>query len=232
MFKKLFAGLAGVSGASSAAAEMSTPPGPYKESSANLIYQLLFCDRPELFRNSTTANEPSPWHTLFQNPPDNDALSKLAEDPKAESRVRALAFNALRAAKKQVPAKILLGTIIEVPLDGGLDTLAVFTDGGVRYLNQSGKMAIVEDFATCRKEIETVIAASKPIVATIGPWDKARRPPPSPGNIRMTFLVSDGLYFGEGPLRLMQKDPMAAPLINAATALLLKLTDQTVKPSS
>jgi hypothetical protein len=64
---------------------------------------------------------------------------------------------------------------------------------------------------------------SKPIVAAIGPWDKERLPPPEEGNIRMTFLVSDGLYFGEGPMGAMQQEPLASPLVSAATNLLLRL---------
>ena len=43
----------------------------------------------------------------------------------------------------------------------------------------------------------------------------------------MTFLVSDGLYFGEGPMEAMQEERMAAPLISAATTLLMKLVEKT-----
>jgi hypothetical protein len=139
-----------------------------------------------------------------------------------------LAYNLLRKAKKDVPKQKLLATIIEVRFPEGLDTLAVFTDGGARYINHSGKMAIVEgETEFFAKEIEAVLAASSPIVAAIGPWDKERLPAPPKGNIRMTFLVSDGLYFGEGPMAAMQQDPMAAPLIQAATSLLLKLVNKT-----
>ncbi len=51
----------------------------------------------------------------------------------------------------------------------------------------------------------------------------------SKGNIRMTFLVSDGLYFGEGPMAAIQQDPMASPLIAAATQLLVKVVKETTK---
>jgi hypothetical protein len=40
------------------------------------------------------------------------------------------------------------------------------------------------------------------------------------GTIRMSFLVSDGLYFGQGVLAVMEKDSMAQPIINAGVALL------------
>ncbi len=70
-----------------------------------------------------------------------------------------------------------------------------------------------------------VIRASLPVVEAIGPWDGTRLPPPGPDKLRLSFLVSDGLYFGEGPIDVMQQDPMAAPLFTAATTLLTKIVN-------
>src|SRR5262249_45209614 len=191
--------------------------GPYQDDSTNLIYQLLFCDRPQLFKSNHAGGLKSPWSTLFREPPDLDSIEKIAQDPNQESRVRMLAFNALRTSTRAVTAKEYLGTIIEVHLPEGLDTLAVFADGSARYINYTGKMVIVEGAPSVfDKEISKVIEASQPIVAAIGPWEKDRLPPPVDGNIRLTFLVSDGLYFGEGPIGVMQQQPLASPLISAA----------------
>ena len=202
--------------------------GPYQDESSNVIYQLLFCDRPELFKEHYTGNVAGPWSVLFSARPDVVAVTKIAEDEQQESRVRALAFNALRAAGTSVPDKQYLGTILEVRLPEGLDTMAVFADGGARYINHSGKVVVAEGRPNpFDDEISAVIEKSKPIVAAIGPWDKERLPPPNEGNLRMTFLVSDGLYFGEGPMNAMQQEPLAAPLISAATRLLIRLVDQT-----
>jgi hypothetical protein len=41
----------------------------------------------------------------------------------------------------------------------------------------------------------------------------------------MTFLVSDGLYFGEGPMQAMQRDPLAGPVILEAGRLLQVVVD-------
>ncbi|CAK6692615.1 hypothetical protein ICNINCKA_01248 [Synechococcus sp. CBW1107] len=49
---------------------------------------------------------------------------------------------------------------------------------------------------------------------------EARRAPPEDDTIRLTFLVSDGLYFGEGPMTGMQREPLAAPIFQRATELL------------
>ena len=227
MLKKILTAL-GIGGVVATASADEATKGPYKEDSTNFIYQLLFCDDLALFETHHSGDRAEPWATLFSDTPNLDDVAKIAGDDKAESRVRMLAYNLLREAKRDVPKKKLLGTIIEVRLPEGLDTLAVFADGGARYINHSGKMAIAEgETELFAKEIEAVLAASGPIVGAIGPWNKARLPAPPKGNIRMTFLVSDGLYFGQGPMQAMQQDPMAAPLIQAATSLLLKLVDKT-----
>jgi hypothetical protein len=223
MFKKMLSSL-GIGNA-------SAPPavsGPYSDESVNLIYQLLFCDRPALFANQASSGEP--WSILLAAEPDLAALEKLARDETAESRVRVLAFNRLRSAGREVPAKIHLGTIVEVGMGGGLDVLAAFGDYGVRYINHTGRMSVVEGktelFAA---ETAAVLEASKPVVQAIGPWDKERRPPPAAGMVRLNFLVSDGLYFGEGQMQVFSRDAMAGPLIHAASMLLQKLVDQVSK---
>ncbi len=210
----------------SSASSVPATEGPYQDESTNVIYQLLFCDRPDLFKEHYSGNVEEPWSTLFNTNADPAALRKIAEDEQQESRVRTLAFNALRTAGQATPPKEYLGTIIEVSLPDGLDTMAVFADGGARYINYSGKVIVVEGKPNpFDDEFNAVVEASKPIVAAIGPWDKERLPPPAEGNIRLTFLVSDGLYFGEGPMEVMQQQPIAAPLISAATKLLVKLVE-------
>jgi len=41
----------------------------------------------------------------------------------------------------------------------------------------------------------------------------------------MTFLVSDGLYFGEAPFGTLRKDPLCGPAIAKVTQLLLQAVD-------
>jgi len=208
----------------SKASEM--PESPYPNESTDLIYDLLFCDSLELFEENYTGERVEPWTTVFADDPDLDAVEKIAADPEQESRVRMLAYNLIRENGRKVPEKVLLGTIIEINMPEGNDTLAVYPDGRIRYINYTGKMAIFEDTPdTFQNDIEEVLAASRTIVGAIGPWDKERLPPPGGGNVRMTFLVSDGLYFGEGPMAAMQQDALAAPLIDAATSLFLKIVD-------
>jgi hypothetical protein len=220
MFGKLFGSK------SSGPAAGGTPPQqglhqPYAEPHLNFLYNLLFCDEPGLFRNPNTGV----WPVLLGESPDKPALQAIAADAANEGRVRVLAFNRLRAAGEQVPAKQLLGVIVEVPLQQGLDVLAAFSEGGVRYFNQSGKTAVFEGSGNPVEGLaKELLAASQTIVDRIGPWDKPRLPPPKAG-VRISFLVSDGLYFGEGPFEALQKDPMAGPVLAKAGQLLQRVVD-------
>jgi hypothetical protein len=201
---------------------MNPPPsGPYRDPAIDRIYDLLFCDDPAAFAPAPGL-DPAPWQAvLYAQPTVPDQVRALAADPVAESRVRALACNWLRAHGHDAPAKELLGVIVEVPLDDGLDVLAAYADGGVRYLNHTGAMTVVEGAdTTVAAPVAHLLAASRAVIARIGPWDKARLPPPQAPALRMTFLVTDGLYFGEGPMQLMQREPLAAPVVAAAIELL------------
>src|SRR5690606_37947425 len=89
--------------------------------------------------------------------------------------------------------------------------------GSVRYLNQSGKVAIFEGQGHPVEGLaKDLLSDSQPVVNQIGPWEKQRRPPPTAGSVSMTFRVSDGLYFGEGPFAALQQDPMAGPVLARA----------------
>jgi hypothetical protein len=218
MLRKLFAAIGlGVAAATTLAAP---PYAPYQSGAANEIYNLLFCDDPAAFKPKVGHSSTGWQVALLSEPIDRSALLALAGDSTQEGRVRYLAYTKLRALGQPVPAKVLLGVIVEVPLAGGLDVLAAFSEGGIRYLNQTGKLAVFEGIAMLQPHVQRLFAASEPVVARIGPWEQPRRSPPTAGNVRLTFLVSDGLYFGEGAMSAMQREAMAGPVIQRATELL------------
>lgn len=199
---------------------LNLPYAPYTNGATNEIYNLLFCDAPSAFRPGIGAS-PAPWQvSLFAEPADSSALLALAADTSQEGRVRYLAYAKLRQLGHPVPTGVLLGVIVEVPLAGGLDVLAAYSEGGVRYLNQSGKLAVFEGVEALQSRVRKLLTSSEAVVARIGPWDKPRRPPPASGSVRLTFLVSDGLYFGEGTMSAMQREPLAGPVIARAAELL------------
>lgn len=218
MLRKL---LAAVGRSAATAGALAQPPhAPYQSSAANKIYNLLFCDEPAAFK-PRPGHDPVPWQVaLFSKPVDRSALLALAGDASQEGRIRYLAYTKLRELGQPVQAKVLLGVIVEVPLAGGLDVLAAFSEGGVRYVNQSGKLAVFEGVAAIQPFVQRLFATSEPVVARIGPRVQPRRALPKQGAIRLTFLVSDGLYIGEGPMDAMQREAMAGPVIQRATELL------------
>lgn len=198
---------------------------PYVEPHVNFLYNLLFCDDISLFKKHNSTGESEQWLTVLADEPRINELRSIADNQNNEGRIRALAYNRLRAVG-DVPQKILLGVIVEVPLEGGLDVLAAFSEGGVRYLNQSGKVAIFEGEGNPVERLaKELVAVSQSVVNQIGPWDQQRLPPPKVGNVRMTFLVSDGLYFGEGPFGALKNDPMAGPVLAKAAQLLQNAVD-------
>jgi hypothetical protein len=179
---------------------------PYRETACNEIYNLLFCDdgrMPIGAMDDTVAS-----------------LRAVADDESQEGRNRMWAYNLLRERGEPVPPKILLGTIVEVHMEDGLDVLAAFTDGSVRYINHSEKMGFVEGRVPQLEEhIEILLKVSGFIVNQIGPSTEARLPPPPKGEVRTTFLVSDGLYFGQGPYDELRNDEMGRLVLTAAEKL-------------
>jgi hypothetical protein len=230
MFRKILASL-GIGAAQAPAQPQAPRYAPYRSDACNFIYNLLFCDNLEMFRNGHGDDRDGPWVALLADQPDAAALRAIAANAGEETRVRVLAFNRLREIGQPTAEKTLLGTIVEVPLPGGLDVLAVFDDGRIRYINQTEKMAIYEatppEFAA---PVQALLARSGSVVGQIGPWDRARLPPPAQGKVRLTFLVADGLYFGEGEMAVMQREAMAGPVIAAAQELLVAIVQQSTQP--
>ena len=184
---------------------------PYQDPARDSIYNGLFCDA-----TGTPAC-----------PADIHALQSIATDTDSESRAAACAWRRLRDAGYPVPKRELLGVVIEVPLESGLDTLAAYRDGSVRFLHGSGAATFIEGPNTAvASPVERIMSAAQAIVDRIGPTDEPRRPAPT-HNVRMSFIVSDGLYFGEGPMQALMGDGLAGPLLQAGVGLLDALTGLT-----
>lgn len=204
--------------------EEKHPPAknkPYTQDEINTIYNLLFCDDETLFRPQS-GKTPTPWQNIiFNEKPNLHEIESLANNSHEESRVRLLAYNWLKRNNLSVP-QILLGVVVEVRLDDGIDTLAAYQDGSIRYLNRSGGLAVFENPSVELKEkVTDLLNVSKTAAYKIGPTQDPRKPPPEIiGNVRITFLMSDGLYFGQGPFEKMAYDPIAAPVIQRSTELL------------
>ncbi|WP_153796614.1 hypothetical protein [Foetidibacter luteolus] len=204
---------------------------PYKDSSANAIYNLLFCDNLNLYNTNQQPPYTYPFDVLFSETSSVADLQKITDNSTADPRIKVLAYNKMLSAGHKPANKEILAVIVEVGLDGGLDVLASFSNGTARYINQTGKILVWET-TTDEKANEltsNLFSASAGIVNQIGPWDKPRCPHPPKGNARITFLVSDGLYFGEGAVNVLFNDAMASPALMHATQLMQYLTEKSLQ---
>lgn len=192
----------------------------------NVIYQMLFCDDLELYQDNSQLDE-YPWNVLFSEPTNLGNLEEIAHDVNQESRVRLLAFNKLRNQGYKIDEKQLLGVVVEIGLEKGFDVLAVYKDQTARYLNYSGQIVVWENKdESFHKLVEKLFEHSNETVKKIGPWNEQRRPRPATGMTRISFLVSDGLYFGEAPTNVLFSDSLAGPVLASATEILKVLTNQ------
>ncbi len=203
---------------------------PYKDNSTNVFYNLLFCDNLSLYRQTTPQPYVYPFDLLFSETSSATDFQKIINDSSSDSRIKILAYNR-QFANGQIPnKKELLAVIVEVGLENGLDVLASFNNGTARYINQSEKILVWETTTdkTANELTDNLFSKCREIVNKIGAWDKPRKPQPIMGNARISFLVSDGLYFGEGPMNILFSDPMAGPALTKATELMKYITENSM----
>jgi hypothetical protein len=203
---------------------------PYKDSSTNFIYNLLFCDNLNLYKEQTQQPYTYPFDILFSETSSVTDLQKIIDDKNSDPRIKVLAYDRQLVSGHKPTKKELLAVIVEVGLDEGLDVLASFNNGTARYINHTGKILVWEitDDEAANKITNDLFVNSQNIVNQIGAWNKPRRPNPTKGNVRISFLVSDELYFGEGPMNVLFNDPMASPALTNATELMKYLTQKSL----
>ena len=224
MFRKLF----GSFGRGAAAPPAGGGPAPYGRSDVDQFYDLLFCDDPSAFA-PRPGHPPTPWQAALFGGDDPGAVRQLADDPGEESRIRLLACDWLRARRQGVPPRVLLGVVVEVSLERGLDVLAAYADGRVRYINQTGRVAVFEvGPPPIVAKAREVVASAEPAIEQLALSTAPRRPPPTNGAVRITLLASDGRYLGEGPFEQVEREPTAAPIIRHASELLQLVVRTTV----
>ncbi|SRR6266851_6284738 len=145
-----------------------------------------------------------------------------------ESIYRINAWRLLRQAGGTPPTKVkdeVLGVVIEVGVEKGGDILAAYDDHSARYYNYAGAGVVwMRPDPSLDTQIDAVLTAAGAILPGIGPWESPRRPPPTAAHLRLNILTAVGLHFGEGPFDALDRDPMARPLVRAATHLMAKLT--------
>lgn len=156
-----------------------------------------------------------------------DLWRAIAAMPNLESRHYAQAWHFLRAHGAKPPeeiAKTLLGIVVEVGINDGVDLLAAYPDHTARYIHFNGRAAIWEHpDASLDPFIDELLSAAQPILQAISPWPNPRPAPPPPGIVRINLLSPAGLHFGHGPMAMLGADHIAKPTFDAATALMQQL---------
>ena len=200
---------------------------PYTLPAPNAIYVQLFADDLQGFLNGHEPPVGYPWETLYDPDATYEELLTVARDVQVDARLRLLAYHRIRTAGYPVTDKDLLGVVVEVGMDEGLDALGVYPDGIARYINYTGRLVIWDAPDAVSKEIAVqLMKDSLNILKQIGPWTGPRKTPPPKGNVRISFLVADGLYFGEGPINVLFNDPMGGPALQSATAMMQYITEK------
>ncbi|MEX2212953.1 MAG: hypothetical protein WD768_02420 [Phycisphaeraceae bacterium] len=210
-----------------------TPPSPLAA-----LRDTLFGDAPLNAWPSQKgpAMEESPWCDFIEarealaDGRESEAIAcwqRVTMMPDLESRHYAQAWHFLRAHGVQPgadQAKELLGVVIEVEVNGGVDLLAAYPNRSARYYNHSGKGIIWErPDASLDAAIDAVLSAGQTVLNMIGPWEGPRKGPPGKGGLRLNMISPSGLHFGEGPFAALAAEPMARPLIDAGTALMQQM---------
>ena len=106
----------------------------------------------------------------------------------------------------------MLGVVVDMGLDEGLDTLAAFADGSARYLNHSGSAVVweVPDMAVGQL-VRALLDEAAIVVAMGAPLEGPRFPPPAPGSTMISVLTRGGIYLGAGPIEAITADPRGGP---------------------
>ena len=183
---------------------------PYKDGTTNLMYNSLFCDDIRFFRNNGRLE--GPWKLLFMKDAQVDSLKSVAENSTVETTARILAYNALRSHGIINPKEVM-GVVIEVGAAEGPYALAVYSDLRAQYITETGKVLVSEDnTAEMKERIQTILSISQKIIGKAEPWNETRPSPPAKDEFHITFLVADGVYFGQGKLAELNSDPVASAI--------------------
>jgi len=206
----------------------------------------LFGDLPlDRWVGTGAASQEFPWNAFVAARADvgNGQREKAVEKwqeivnhPGLEPRHYVQAWYFLRLAGQKPPeelARLLLGVVVEVGMEQGLDLLAAYPDYAARYYNFSGKGVVWEHpNDSMNQKIDELLEASRRVVAQIGPWQGVRPPAPPKDFVRLCFLTPSGLHFGQAPLEAMSKDPIGGEVLYRAGALMQALMGLTNRPAA
>lgn len=180
---------------------------------------------------------PEPWKTFAEARAEFERgrkkegvalLQRITQMPDLESRHYLQAYYFLRSNGIQPPAehaKYVLGVVVEVHLDKGMEYVACYRDYRARYINYTGS-AVIWEHPDNRLDplIDAVLQAGQNAANKSGPMEGARPGPPPVNNVRLNMLTPGGQQYGQGSFDWLGKDAIGGPLLSAATYLMQALT--------
>lgn len=204
----------------------SAAPAPYTSDALNGLYNLIFCDRTELVESKMQKPYPYPYNVLFSPTSSVEELRSVITDSGTDTRVRIVAWNKLRERSLRNKQRVVLGVVIEIGMENGLDVLAVYDDLAARYINQSGKV-LVNEKADIKSGllIAKMLKSADSLAPNMQPAD-ARGAFPVKGIVKLTLITTDGLCSAEGGPDVMFQGAKTAPVLRAGTELLQLLMAQ------
>jgi hypothetical protein len=153
-----------------------------------------------------------------------DRWQAIAGRRDVEARHRLQAWTALRAHGVEPSddvGRAVLGVVVEVPVGEGLDVLAAYADGSVRYLNHAGGASIVDEPPLAMAaDVDALLAVGQQLAERVGAWDGGALPALPDGHARLVLLTPAGFRFGQGPGADLFADDGAAAVFAAAARLL------------
>ena len=213
--------------------------GPLTPATAdvNPLRELLFADLPPAQARSVFASAGPAGAIILALAAAADrgdaasARAAIASAPawNTDTRLHLQAWSLARDAGVQPAdgATDVLGVVVDMGLDDGLDTLAGFADGSARYLNHSGSSIVWEvPDAAIGQLVRSLLESAGIVVAMGGPLEGERIGPPPRGNTMISVLTRGGIYLGAGPIDVIGADPRGGPVIAAATELLQALVQR------
>jgi hypothetical protein len=160
-------------------------------------------------------------------------LQQIIGTPQLESRHYLQAWHFLRELgmnPHKDEERTLLGVVVEVGMEKGLDLVAAYPDHHARYYNFSGAGVVWErPNDLLDKAIDDLLRVGMATAQAVGVWKENRPPAPARGQARINLLTPGGLRFGQGPIDALGKDRLGGPVLASAFRLMQALINLTKK---
>lgn len=150
-------------------------------------------------------------------------LQRILEVPGLPTRLHLATWHNLRqlAIKPAVEqASQIRGMVIERPDQAGRELLAAYQDHTAVVMKADGTLILWDrDDPQIASLIDALLATGVPVLQRAQPWHKPEPGPPAPGLTRISILTDQGLFFGQGPGKLLVRDKLGGPPLRKAEQL-------------